>query len=61
MLNLDIMMRLKAILSYLKILCSSLNYDGKILVTAGKDRMVKLWDTSSNQLIQTLKSIYRQF
>ncbi len=33
----------------------SLNFDSKFLVTAGKDRMIKIWDTNSNKLISTLK------
>jgi WD40 repeat protein len=33
----------------------SLSFDGKYLVTAGKDRMIKLWDAHSNKLIETLK------
>lgn len=32
-----------------------LNFDGKILATSGKDRMIKLWDLNSNKLIDTLK------
>ncbi len=33
----------------------ALNYDGKMLVTAGKDRLIKLWDVHSERLIDTLK------
>ena len=33
----------------------SLNFDGKYLVTGGKDRMIKLWDTHNNTLIETFK------
>jgi len=33
----------------------SLNYDGKILATAGKDHSIKLWDINSMKLIDTMK------
>jgi WD40 repeat protein len=33
----------------------SINFDGKYLVTAGKDRMIKLWDARDNKLIDTFK------
>lgn len=33
----------------------SLNYDGKILASAGKDHSVKIWDTNTMKLIETLK------
>lgn len=33
----------------------SLKHDGKILITAGKDRMIKMWDTKNDKLIHTFK------
>ena len=33
----------------------SLNFDGNLLVTGGKDRTIKLWDTKSEKLIHTFK------
>lgn len=33
----------------------AVNYDGKYLATGGKDRMIKLWDLRSEQLIETFK------
>lgn len=50
---------------YDELLSLSLSYDGKLMVTAGKDRMIKLWDLNSNNLstfkislilVDTLKS-----
>jgi ribosomal RNA-processing protein 9 len=38
-----------------EVLAMALNYDGKMLVTAGKDRLIKLWDVHSERLIDTLK------
>ncbi|CAD8128140.1 unnamed protein product [Paramecium sonneborni] len=40
---------------YDEVLTISLNFDGKILASAGKDHSIKLWDTTSNKLIETLK------
>ena len=47
---------------YQELLALSVNFDGKLMVTAGKDRMIKLWDLNSNKLsayfnlVDTLKS-----
>lgn len=41
---------------YDEVLTMSLNFDGKMLATAGKDHTVKLWDCHNNKLIETLKS-----
>ena len=35
---------------YQELLALSVNFDGKLMVTAGKDRMIKLWDLNSNKL-----------
>eukprot|EP01017_Pseudomicrothorax_dubius_P035065 TRINITY_DN4869_c0_g1_i1.p1 TRINITY_DN4869_c0_g1~~TRINITY_DN4869_c0_g1_i1.p1 ORF type:complete len:480 (-),score=129.95 TRINITY_DN4869_c0_g1_i1:113-1552(-) len=40
---------------YDEILCLSVNYDGRYLVTAGKDRLIHLWDTHNQKLIDTMK------
>lgn len=37
-----------------EVLTISLNYDGRILASAGKDHSIKLWDTTSMKLIDTL-------
>lgn len=33
----------------------SVNYDGKYMVTSGKDRQIKLWDLKNQELIETFK------
>ncbi len=32
-----------------------INYDGTLLLTAGKDKFIKLWDLRSDKLIYTFK------
>lgn len=32
-----------------------LNFDSRLLITAGQDRMIKVWDAKNNILITTLK------
>lgn len=33
----------------------SLSEDEKILISAGKDRIIRLWDVNSNKLIHSLR------
>lgn len=38
-----------------EVLCCSLNFDGKLLVTGGSDKVIKLWDTTQGKVIETFK------
>lgn len=40
---------------YDEILDLSINFDAKMLATAGKDRIIKLWDLRSNKFIHNFK------